>query len=144
MKRLNPKRILKWTDADVTRFVKEALEKARANYVANLKLIDEEFDSFDRDRKAIENDCQELVMLMTVVTVWKTFGFGSKRLSRLFDTINEVNAMLEDGTMTWADIQNKADKLGYLCTNLSGRVLNVPDGSKKEIHEYFKRHKEWN
>lgn len=141
MKRLNPKRMLKWTDADVARFVKEALEKARANYKANLQVIDEEFKSFDEDRKSIENDSQELVLLMTVVSVWKTFGFHSRRLSRLFDTINEINAMLEDGTMTWADIQYKADELGYVCNNLSGRVIGVPDGSKKEMHEYFRRHK---
>lgn len=127
MKRLNTKRIPKYTEADVTRFVKEALEKAQANYKANLVAVDEEFERFEKKRAEIANDAQELVFIMTVACLNKEFGFGPKRLSRFFDRVNDMNAALVDGSITWYDIRAKADKLGYVCNNKSGMVMDMPE-----------------
>jgi len=133
MKRLNPKRIPKYTEADLVKAVAEALEKAQANYKANLVAVDEEFERFERKREEISNDAQELVFLMTVVALSRKFGFGPKRLSRFFDEVNEMNQGLEDGTLTWYDIRAKADKLGFVCNNKSGMVMEMPDNYESAL-----------
>lgn len=91
------------------------------------KELEEEHERFTREMKNdITASATELAGCLYNVALHHVYGFGNKRLVRLNDEIERINAEIVAGNMTWWDVRDEASELGFVPANEYGLLEERP------------------